>query len=78
MKAKRDMEERKAKELINQIKEDRAKERAAREAVKQQIARDRAEREARKMAEKQERQLAQASCSSPEASSGRTASTRNW
>jgi len=32
---------------VNQIKEDRAKEWAHREAVRQQIARDKAEREAR-------------------------------
>lgn len=58
-KARREREERKAKEVLNQIKEDRAKEKAAREAVKQQIARDRAEREARREAEKQERSRAQ-------------------
>ena len=41
---------------MNQIKEDRAKECAHREAVRQQIARDKAEREARWQNEVQERQ----------------------
>lgn len=55
-KAKREREERQAQDIVNQIKEDRAKERAHREAVRQQIARDRAEREARRQNELQERQ----------------------
>lgn len=59
-KAKRDREERKAQDIVNQIKEDRAKERAHREAVRQQIARDKAEREARRQNELQERQRAHA------------------
>jgi len=59
-KAKRDRQERQAQDIANQIKEDRAKERAHREAVRQQIARDRAEREARRQNELQERQRAQA------------------
>ena len=42
-KAKRDREERQAHDIVNQIKEARAKERAHREAVRQQIARERAE-----------------------------------
>ena len=50
---------------MNQIKEDRAKERAHREAVRQQIARDKAEREARRQNEVQERQRAQAASHSP-------------
>ena len=50
---------------MNQIKEDRAKERAHREAVRQQIARDKAEREARRQNEVQERQCAQAASPSP-------------
>ena len=50
---------------MNQIKEDRAKERAHREAVRQQIARDKAEREARWQNEVQERQRAQAASPSP-------------
>ena len=50
---------------MNQIKEDRAKERAHREAVRQQIARDKAEREARRQNEVQERQTAQAASPSP-------------
>ena len=52
---------------MNQIKEDRAKERAHREAVRQQIARDKAEREARarRQNEVQERQRAQAVSPSP-------------
>ena len=50
---------------MNQIKEDRAKEWAHREAVQQQIARDKAEREARRQNEVQERQRAQAASPSP-------------
>ena len=50
---------------MNQIKEDRAKEQAHREAVRQQIARDKAEREARQQNEVQERQCAQAASPSP-------------
>ena len=50
---------------MNQIKEDRAKEHAHREAVRQQIARDKAEREARWQNEVQERQCAQAASPSP-------------
>ena len=50
---------------MNQIKEDRAKEQAHREAVRQQIARDKAEREARRQNEVQERQPAQAASPSP-------------
>ncbi|CAH3127581.1 unnamed protein product [Pocillopora meandrina] len=64
-KAKRDREERQAQSIVNQIKEDRAKERAHREAVRQQIARDKAEREARRQNEVQERQRAQAASPSP-------------
>ena len=64
-KAKRDREERQAQDIVNQIKEDRAKERAHREAVRQQIARDRAEREARRQNELQERQRAQAVAAAP-------------
>ncbi|CAH3127566.1 unnamed protein product [Pocillopora meandrina] len=64
-KAKRDREERQAQNIVNQIKEDRAKERAHREAVRQQIARDKAEREARRQNEVQERQRAQAASPSP-------------
>lgn len=64
-KAKREREERQAQDIVNQIKEDRAKERAHREAVRQQIARDRAEREARRQNELQERQrLTQAAATS--------------
>ena len=51
---------------MNQIKEDRAKECAHREAVQQQqIARDKTEREARQQKEVQERQCAQATSPSP-------------
>ena len=50
---------------MNQIKEDRAKERAHRETVRQQIARAKAEREARQQNEVQERQRAQAASPSP-------------
>ena len=50
---------------MNQIKEDRAKECAHREAVRQQIARDKAEREARQQNVVQERQYAQAASPSP-------------
>ena len=64
-KAKRDREERQAYDIVNQIKEDRAKERAHREAVRQQIARDRAERETRRQNELQERQRAQAVAAAP-------------
>lgn len=64
-KAKRDHEERQAHDIVNQIKEDRAKKRAHREAVRQQIARDRAEREARRQNELQERQHAQAAAAAP-------------
>ena len=64
-KAKHDREERQAHDIVNQIKEDRAKERAHREAVRQQIARDRAEREARRQNELQERQCAQAAAAAP-------------
>ena len=74
-KAKREREERQAQDIVNQIKEDRAKERAHREAVRQQIARDRAEREARRQNELQERQrltqaAATASAPSPVSSGG--------
>lgn len=74
-KAKREREERQAQDIVNQIKEDRAKERAHREAVRQQIARDRAEREARRQNELQERQrltqaAATASGPSPVSSGG--------
>ena len=41
---------------MNQIKEDRAKDHAHREAVQQQITRDKTEREARRQNEVQERQ----------------------
>ena len=68
-KAKRDREERQAQDIVNQIKEDRAKERAHREAVRQQIARDKAEREARRQNELLERQRAQATTASPSAAS---------
>lgn len=64
-KAKRDREERQAQDIVNQIKEDRAKERAHREAVRQQIARDKVEREARRQNDAQERQRAQAASVSP-------------
>ena len=64
-KAKRDREERQAHDIVNQIKEDRAKERAHREAVRQQIARDRAERDARRQNELQERQRTQAAAAAP-------------
>ena len=64
-KAKRDQEERQAQNIVNGIKEDRAKECAHREAVQQQIARDKAEREARRQNEVQERQHAQAASPSP-------------
>ncbi|EDO42505.1 predicted protein [Nematostella vectensis] len=67
--AKRQIEERKQQELVNQIREDRAKERAAREAVRQQIARDKAEREAQKQAELKERQQAQDTSASTTAAS---------
>ena len=50
---------------MNQIKEDRAKDHAHREAVQQQIARDKTEREARQQNEVQERQCAQATSPSP-------------
>ena len=74
-KAKREREERQAQDIVNQIKEDRAKERAHREAVRQQIARDRAERETRRQNELQERQrltqaAATASGPSPVSSGG--------
>lgn len=59
-KAKREREDRQAQDIVNQIKEDRAKERAHREAVRQQIARDRAEREAKRQNELKERQSSQA------------------
>ena len=61
----RDRKERQAQDIVNQIKEDRAKERAHREAVRQQIARDKAEREARRQNELQERQRAQAETAAP-------------
>ncbi|KAJ7371287.1 UBX domain-containing protein 4 [Desmophyllum pertusum] len=66
-KSKRDREERQSQDIVNQIKEDRAKERAHREAVRQQIARDRAEREDRRQNELQERQRAQAAAAAPSA-----------
>ena len=50
---------------MNQIKEDRAKDHAHREAVQQQIVRDKTEREARRLNEVQERQRAQAASPSP-------------
>ena len=50
---------------MNQIKEDRAKDHAHREAVQQQITRDKTEREARRQNEVQERQCAQAASLSP-------------
>jgi hypothetical protein len=56
--AKQDMEERKQKELVNQIREDKAKEKAAREAVLKQIAQDKAEREARRQNDLRERKTA--------------------
>lgn len=68
-KAKRNREEKQAQDIVNQIKEDRAKERAHREAVRQQISRDKAEREARKQNELQERQRAQAMTASSSSSS---------
>ncbi|XP_068670845.1 UBX domain-containing protein 4-like isoform X2 [Montipora foliosa] len=67
-KAKRNREEKQAQDIVNQIKEDRAKERAHREAVRQQISRDKAEREARKQNELQERQRAQAMTASSSSS----------
>ena len=69
-KAKRNREEKQAQDIMNQIKEDKAKERAHREAVRQQIARDKAEREARRQNELQERQRAQASVAPSAAVSG--------
>ena len=52
-KAKRNRDEKQAQTILSQIKEDKAKERAHREAVRQQIARDKAEREARRQIEQQ-------------------------
>ena len=69
-KAKHNREAKQAQDIMNQIKEDKAKERAHREAVRQQIARDKAEREARRQNELQERQHAQASVASSAAVSG--------
>ena len=73
-KAKRNREEKQAQDIVNQIKEDRAKERAHREAVRQQISRDKAEREARKQNELQERQRAQAMTASSSSSSSSSSS----
>ena len=64
-KAQRDRKERQARNIVDQIKEDRAKERGNREAVRQQIAKDRAEREARRQNKLQERQRTQAAAAAP-------------
>lgn len=59
-KAKRNREEKQAQDTMNQIKEDRVKERAHREAVRKQIAKDKAERVARRQNELQEKEHVQA------------------
>jgi len=61
--AKKELEERRQQDLVNQIREDRAKERAAREAIREQIKRDKAEREAKRKEELQEKMAAQTSTS---------------
>ncbi|KAK3733791.1 hypothetical protein QZH41_015105, partial [Actinostola sp. cb2023] len=61
---KKDIEERRQQDLVNQIREDRAKERVAREAILKQIAQDKAERQARRKDELQEKISAQPSTSS--------------
>lgn len=57
--AKKELEDRRQQELVNQIREDRAKEKAAREAIRQKIAQDKAEREARRKEDRLERMSAQ-------------------
>ena len=75
VKAKQELDERKAQMLQQKIKDDKAKERAHREQVRQQIARDKAEREAKRQGELQERQNAAGSATMrPTSASNLTAS----
>ena len=77
-KAKRNREEKQAQDILSQIKEDKAKERAHREAVRQQIARDKAEREARRQIEQQAQAMTAASSDPVKVESDRQATSSAW
>ncbi|XP_015755961.1 PREDICTED: UBX domain-containing protein 4-like [Acropora digitifera] len=77
-KAKRNRDEKQAQTILSQIKEDKAKERAHREAVRQQIARDKAEREARRQIEQQAQAMTVSSSDAITVGSDTQATSSAW
>ena len=77
-KAKRNRDEKQAQTILSQIKEDKAKERAHREAVRQQVARDKAEREARRQIEQQAQAMTVSSSDAITVGSDTQATSSAW